>query len=108
MLRGVKKMVQRDRSASVLVLAENALYRGEQRRDVLPHYINEDLSGNAVVGMDQDIPDIRVMARHGISAWAKRYASSNLRAASPMISRLRQTASWTTGTLGHVVSTPPV
>src|ERR1035437_2058837 len=48
------------------------------------------------------------MARHGISVWATRNASSNLRAASPMISRLRQTASLTTGTLGHVDSIPPV
>src|ERR1035441_5227040 len=48
-----------NRSVSVLAFVENTLYRGQQRWDILPHDINEDLAGHAIIGVDEDVPDVR-------------------------------------------------
>ena len=44
--------------ASSPILAEKVPYRCKQRWDVLPHNIDEDLGGNAVIGVDQDVPGL--------------------------------------------------
>ena len=44
--------------AVVLLLAQEVPDRGQQWRNVPAHDVNENLSGDSVVGVNQDVPDI--------------------------------------------------